>query len=62
MGGIDEGEVSFVNLGASKPLAGVIAEEFVACDPLWGSEVVLHEDIKCLADLWPCEAVHVGRD
>lgn len=62
MAGIDEGEVSVVNLGDSKPLAGVVAEELVACDPLRGSEVVLHDDIECLEDFWQCEASHVVQE
>lgn len=37
--GIDESQISLVNLGASEPLVGVIAEELVAFDP-FGLSVV----------------------
>lgn len=58
--GIDEGEVSLVNLGASEPLVGVIAEELVAFDPLGLSAIVFWHSLESL-DGGLEQGVHVGR-
>jgi hypothetical protein len=64
--GVDESKVSVVNLSVSEPLAGVIAEELEAGNPLGrntGFEVVLQGSIGvshqvCIHPIQHCDGLH----